>query len=266
MCPRQVSDRGFGDIDPSLFKILAEQAADKDVIFYPQGFGESLLHPPFGAMLTSLRQLGVRYPVVISNATMLTEANCQMFIQAEPAVIIVSLDGAEPELYEQLRPNASYVKVVENIERLFKVRAQLGRTRPHIILSVVGMEGIPEKLEAFRKKWEPFLLPSDESFRCSVVSWAGTFDTVAAPPKVRSTSTETRSPCRMLYKTLTVYYDGRTTPCCYDHACRLEVGNAKTTSIADIWHGDELRRLRHLHETGRVNEIDLCRDCPDFIP
>ena len=58
----------------------------------------------------------------------------------------------------------------------------------------------------------------------------------------------------------------RTTPCCYDHACRLEVGNAKEESVEEIWSGERLSKLRRLHEEGRVDEIDLCRTCHDYVP
>ena len=67
-------------------------------------------------------------------------------------------------------------------------------------------------------------------------------------------------------RSLTVFYDGRATPCCYDHRCELEVGNAHEQSIAEIWNGPRMAELRRLHEEGRVDEVPLCRDCPDFIP
>lgn len=88
------------------------------------------------------------------------------------------------------------------------------------------------------------------------------------PDKRAATRDElrTRPPCRHLYHTLQVYFDGRTTPCTMDHGCRLHVGDASRQTLAEIWHGEPLRRLRELHEAGRSDEIDLCRGCPDHLP
>jgi hypothetical protein len=43
MCPRKESERGYGLMDFELMKRCAAAAAGRDVIFYPQGFGESFL-------------------------------------------------------------------------------------------------------------------------------------------------------------------------------------------------------------------------------
>jgi hypothetical protein len=109
------------------------------------------------------------------------------------------------------------------------------------------------------------LRATDDVFVCTPVTWAGA---QPAPDRRPATPDELRErkPCRMLKTTLQVYYDGRTTPCCYDHACALEVGDASRSTIEEIWNGEPLRRLRDLHENGRSGEIPLCRDCPDHLP
>lgn len=265
MCPRQESGRGFGVVDMDMMKRCADEAAGREIIFYPQGFGESFLHPKFREVLHYLKSTGVRYPCVITNGTQLSDQNIAALIDSETAIVIVSIDGADKEVFEKTRKNASYEDVVQKTKRLFQMRAERGAVRPHIILSVVGSDGVRESMDRFKSEWTPLFADHDEIFVCSVVTWAGTMkidDSSCRPVPAPGTP---RKPCRMLYKTLTVYYDGRATPCCYDHACKLEVGNAKTQTIAEIWNGEPLARLRRLHEEGRVDDIELCRGCPDYI-
>lgn len=265
MCPRELSERGYGLIDVDLMKSCADQAAGREVIFYTQGFGEVFLHPRFHEILRHLRSTGIRYSCVITNGTQLDDENIGALIDAEVAILIVSLDGAEKAAFERARKNAVYEDVVARTKRVFEIRKARGAERPHIVLSVVGSDEVRPSLDLFRAEWAPYLGEHDEIFVCSVVSWAGTMTIADSSCRPKPVAGRTRKPCRMLYKTLTVYYDGRATPCCYDHACKLEVGNAKTQTIEAIWKGEPLARLRRLHEEGRVDEIDLCRGCPDYI-
>jgi radical SAM protein with 4Fe4S-binding SPASM domain len=262
-CPRLESGRGYGNVEHELFTRLARQAAGRDVLFYPQGFGESFLHPRYHEMLRYLHAVGVRAPVVITNGSYLDEDACRALVEAAPRVVIVSLDGADPEEFERVRVRASYDEIVANTRSLFRVRAELGRTTPQIILSVVGTERVRASMPRFEDLWQPLLGEGDQIYVCAPITWVGAkpdLESAAGPPPER------RTPCRMLYKTLTVYYDGRTTPCCYDHACELEIGNANDETVEEMWKGERLARLRSLHEEGRFDEIPLCGRCRDYVP
>lgn len=264
-CPRTESGRGFGNVALDLFLRIAEQTAGRDAALAPQGFGEPFLHPQFGEMLRAARRLGVRYLDVVTNATLLDDDNCRALIEAEVAIVTIDIDGADPAVFERNRTNARYHQVVDHVRRLFRMRDELGAVHPHISLSAVQLPDVLPSMPAFRALWAPYLRPDDDIFPAQAVTWAGSRP---MPGRRAATPTElrTRPPCRMLYKTLQIYFDGRTSPCTYDHACRLHVGDAREQTIAEIWHGEPLRRLRELHEQGRSGEIDLCRNCPDHHP
>ena len=42
--------------------------------------------------------------------------------------------------------------------------------------------------------------------------------------------------------------------------------DAAEESIEDLWNGERLAEIRRLHEEGRVDEIELCRSCHDYVP
>ena len=46
----------------------------------------------------------------------------------------------------------------------------------------------------------------------------------------------------------------------------MDVGNAKEQTIEEIWTGEKAQHFRNLHETGRMNEIDICRGCQEYLP
>lgn len=264
-CPRQDSGRGFGYMTDELFDALARQCVDRRVAFAPQGFGEPFLDPAFPARLRRLAELGLPYVDVVTNATLLDEAACRALIEARVWLVTIDLDGADPEVFEKHRTNADYDTVIANVRRLFALRDELGSELPHIALSAVQLPDVQTSMPAFEALWRPLLRERDELFPAQPVTWAGDRP---MPGKRAATRDELRArpPCRHLYHTLQIYFDGRVSPCTYDHACRLQVGDATRRSIEAIWHGDELRRLRELHESGRSGEIDLCRGCPDHLP
>jgi hypothetical protein len=264
-CPREESNRGFGYMAGPVFDRLAQQCAGLRVAMAPQGFGEPFLDPEFPSRLRRLAELGMPYVDVVTNATLMDEAAARVLIETKVWLVTIDLDGANPEVFERHRKNADYEQVVANVRRLFALRDELGSELPHIALSAVQLPDVVPSMQAFEAMWRPLLRERDEIFMAQPVTWAGDRP---MPGKRAATADELRSrpPCRHLYHTLQVYWDGRTSPCTYDHACRLQVGDASRQSLAEIWHGEPLRRLRELHEQGRSGELDPCRGCPDHLP
>ena len=108
-------------------------------------------------------------------------------------------------------------------------------------------------MAAFEAMWRPLLREQDEIFWAQPVTWAGDRP---MPGSRAATETELRErpPCRHLYHTMQIYWDGRTSPCTYDHACKLHIGDASQQSVEEIWSGEPLAKLRTLHEQGRSGE------------
>jgi hypothetical protein len=263
-CPREDSGRGFGYMTPALFERLVTQCVGKRAAFAPQGFGEPFLDPEFVPRLRRMGELGLQYVDVVTNATLMDEAASRALIDAKVWLVTIDVDGADKAVFERHRQNAVYERVVANVQRLFELRDELGSEVPHIALSAVQMADVVPSMDAFARLWRPRLRQRDEIFLAQPVTWAGARP---LPGKRAATGAERaqRPPCRHLYHTLQIYFDGRTSPCTYDHACRLTVGDANTQSIEEIWNGAPLRRLRALHETGRSGELDPCATCPEHL-
>lgn len=277
MCPREEADRGFANMDWELFTSLADQAVGQDKsIFMPQGFGESLIHPRFGEMLDYLHEKKVPWSMLVSNGTYLSEKNINKIIDAQVTFINVSLDGTVKETYEKIRPNAVYEDVVENVKNLFAIRKARGSQLPIISMRMIKMEGTEDDVAAYKAMWEPYLSEDDEIIISNYQTWSNSVEDRrveddASQPNERAVVepdpvTGKKPPCRMLYKTLQVFHDGSSTPCCYDYNCTMEIGNAKTESVTDIWTGERAQHYRGLHEEGRMNEIPICRGCREYIP
>ena len=269
MCPREIATRGYGNMDGDVFRAIADQAAGRRLVFLPTGFGESFIHPDFHELMHYVGRAGVLGTMLITNGTYFTEKNVHGLIDAQLPLVNISLDGTVKEVYEKIRVKANYEEVVENVERFFRLRKERGSKLPHAILRMIRMQETADDCEVFKQKWEPFLEEGDEIIFSEYQTWNGTVEDkrTDTPEGMKAVEgREKKPPCRMIYKTMQVFYDGRTTPCCYDYDCEMEIGNAKDDSISDMWTGERARHFRSLHEEGRMDEIPACRNCQEYIP
>ncbi len=103
------------------------------------GIGEPLMHPQLVKMISRVKALGS--PVeLITNGTLLTERLSQQLIEAGLDVLWVSLDGATPESYADVRLGASLPKVLETLKQFSQARPKGHRPTPEIGIAFVAMQ------------------------------------------------------------------------------------------------------------------------------
>jgi MoaA/NifB/PqqE/SkfB family radical SAM enzyme len=104
-------------------------------MFFFGGFGEPLSHPAIVDMVTQARQAGTRVEL-ITNGTLLTEELARKLIAARLDVLWVSLDGATPESYADVRLGAALPEVLANIARLRDIRPPSPNPKPAIGIEI----------------------------------------------------------------------------------------------------------------------------------
>lgn len=52
--------------------------------------------------------------------------------------------------------------------------------------------------------------------------------------------------------------------CGFDIAAKTDMGNIHEKSIKEIWHGEEFEYYRQMHLSRKGQEIEPCRNCPDW--
>lgn len=102
------------------------------------GFGEPLAHPSIVDMVAQASSLGC--PVeLITNGMLLTEQTSRQLIAAGLDRLWVSLDGARPESYADIRLGAALPTVLANIRRFSDLRSYLRAPQPEIGIAFVAM-------------------------------------------------------------------------------------------------------------------------------
>lgn len=106
---------------------------------YFGGIGEPLFHPKTIDWIAEVKLLGVKVEM-ITNGTMLMERKAREIIDAGLDVLWISIDGASPETYADVRLGAELPKILENLEGLARLRKKGHFPQPEIGIAFVAMK------------------------------------------------------------------------------------------------------------------------------
>lgn len=114
------------------------------------GIGEPLINPHLARFVEHLKARGVTV-LFNSNATLLNERWARKLIASGLDELRVSIDGASPALYAQIRGAPLLDKIVENLARFTAIQRELGVEHPQLSIWMTGMrENIHELAELVR--------------------------------------------------------------------------------------------------------------------
>lgn len=140
-CMRNVWSEHTGFMSEETFARIVHEVATMQVaptVFFG-GFGEPLHHPRAVEYIRRVAETGAAVDL-ITNGTLLTEARIDQLVDAGLRRVWVSLDGARPESYSDVRLGASLPRVLKNLETLNRRKRRLARTQPELGIAVVAMD------------------------------------------------------------------------------------------------------------------------------
>ncbi|HLY62736.1 MAG TPA: radical SAM protein [Terriglobia bacterium] len=102
------------------------------------GHGETFLHPNFMEMVEGVVGVGCN-ATFQTNGTILTQRNVEKFVGLGVEAIVISIDGASPEVFDKIRRRASLEKIVANIRLINETKKRLKTNRPHLGIEFAAM-------------------------------------------------------------------------------------------------------------------------------
>ena len=152
-CPRDEMHRKQGIMSFELFRKIVDECAELGITHVRMhNYGEAFIDRQ-ARREGALRQ-GEGHPEVgmISNGSLITEQVARGMIDAGLDAINISVDASGKEVFEATRIGLKYDKVIANIERLVRLRAESGKRRPKLILSFVRQNNSADE-QAFIEHW-----------------------------------------------------------------------------------------------------------------
>lgn len=155
-CIRHSWTEAQGDMDRKTFaKVMdAVKATNPPPEVFFGGFGEPLSHPDILSMITEAKETGARVEL-ISNGTLLNGPMREGLIEAGLDFLWVSLDGAKPESYLDVRLGNELEGIIENLRALRRLRQEQLSPGPELGIAFVAMKrniaDLPAVMELGRK-------------------------------------------------------------------------------------------------------------------
>jgi MoaA/NifB/PqqE/SkfB family radical SAM enzyme len=140
-CMRNTWDEPLGSMSEAVFGRVIEglqSLSHKPLVLFG-GIGEPLAHPRTLEWVARVKALGGRVGL-ITNGTLLTAKRAQQLVDAGLDTLWVSLDGATPESYADVRLGAELPKVIENLQRLRPMRKGFYQPKPELGIAFVAMK------------------------------------------------------------------------------------------------------------------------------
>jgi len=140
-CFRNNWDQPIAPMSEATFEhiLVGLKALDPIPNVYFGGIGEPLFHPNTVEWVAMVKALGVKVEL-ITNGTTLTEKKTRQLVDAGLDMLWVSIDGATPESYSDVRLGAELPKIIANIRRLAKMRKGGHFPQPEIGIAFLAMQ------------------------------------------------------------------------------------------------------------------------------
>ena len=155
-CIRNVWCEELGSMTDATFKRILdnlEQIEPRPSIFFG-GLGEPLFHKDIADWIARAKAIGATVEL-ITNATLITEEKARALVASGLDNLWISIDGATPESYADVRLGAQLPLVIENVMRLRRLRKGGHFAKPEIDIAFVAMKRniheLPEALKLARR-------------------------------------------------------------------------------------------------------------------
>ena len=262
-----------------------------------QGLGEPTMHPRFFDMVAWASARGIRVSTN-SNLTLWSERRARECIDSGLYCLHVSLDAASAELYERIRVNARFEKVIRNLRRVIAARdaarsplqirlvCVLMRQNLHELPALVRLarsEGVRDVFVQYLcHDFEEASLPNGyrpmrdfiadqtldkvprdivaKAFASARAAAREAGITLRLPALERGPQPARAPRCDWPWRGAYVSYRGDAMPCCMiGTPDRLSFGNMLEQGVDGVWNGAPYQRFREQLATDAPAPI--CRSC-----
>jgi radical SAM protein with 4Fe4S-binding SPASM domain len=238
----------MGHMTLETFKKIVDQALGHVEFISIASRGEPLLCPHIESMLayTVGKFLNLK---LNTNASLLDEKKAHAILQSGVKTLVISADAAEEPLYSQLRVNGSLTKVLDNVDRFQRIRAN-HYPDSNIITRVSGVSfSDRQDFDSMQRLWGGMV---DQVAFVEYNPWENVYD---------RTPGSIIAPCSDLWRRMFVWWDGKANPCDVDYRSSLSVGNIFEHTLAELWHSSKYQSLREDHLNSRRTSRAPCNRC-----
>jgi len=241
MCPRETLTRKQGFMEFGLFeKIMKElSSASRKPVVHLHGFGEPLLDESLPERIRLAKACGIKHTYLVTNASLLFPETARKIINAGLDTMKISFYGTDEESYRATMRRLDFKVALHNIREFVRIRKELNKRTPKLILQYLPQETNGAKTQEFRSLWHSVL--DKRAGDCLNLS---SLDNFGGGRDYNPLGKQIVSVCFYPWSALSVLWDGRAVTCCMDYNGVQGVGDLNVQSVMEIWNGPVLSAIR----------------------
>lgn len=263
--------RPTGNLRTDFFRRLVDELAPDllYLIFYFQG--EPYINPNFLEMVAHARSRKI-YTITSTNGHFLDNDNARRTVESGLDRLIISVDGATQDVYEQYRIGGQLDKVLEGAANVVRWKRQLRSATPHIIFQFLVVRPNEHQIP------DIYRMAREIGVNEVKLKTAQVYDYRQGNPLIPLQQRYARyrptadggyelknkllNHCWKLWHACVITWDGKVAPCCFDKDVAHPMGSLRENTFREVWRGEAYRNFRQNIFKGR-DQIDICTNCTE---
>jgi radical SAM protein with 4Fe4S-binding SPASM domain len=184
--------------------------------------------------------------------------------------LMISLNAHSKEVYQQVNNGLDYERVMKNTNRLLSdetIRYKIGLS---FVVTEKNVQEVPEATRYWQKQGVRTRVIAEISNRAGTLAH---YEKLRLKTGYRGTPLLARlwqhllkGPrqvigCHRPFYQMSVLFNGDVIVCCHDWNRTTVIGNAKTSSLREIWNSDRMNEIRRIMLKKDYQQLEPCRDC-----
>lgn len=249
-CPHEIHQRPKGIMSMKNYQKIIEECATIGVKHLNlTSFGESFMDKNLLEKIRYAKQKKIKNVYITTNGSLIRNTEiCEALIDSGLNEIRFSLDAVSGDEYSRVRRGkVPYQSIIENIERLLTIKQQKKALFPKVTVAFVTTEENKDRISLFLEKWKN---KADQIHLQGLHNWTGTMQYIKHHQNL---------PCKRLWFTLSIFWNGDVAVCCADVEGRHVMGNVLASSILAVWNSDAFQsfRIKNLKKDPNI----ICSTC-----
>jgi len=234
---------------PELFYCLIDECAAHNIYSIRLSLrGEPFIHPHVKDFIKYAKDKGIKEVSSLTNGLAIDEEFFESLLELGLDWLIISFDGLGT-VYENIRKPAKFDRAYEKIKNYAEIKKKKNSIKP--VIKIQGVwPAVKENTKEFLDAFKPY---ADQVVVNPLTDYLD-YD--------KDIIYKENFSCPTLYQRLVVSADGRALLCANDEKGEHIIGDTNNDSLYDIWHGDEMQKVRNAHclKEG-FKEFEVCRKC-----
>ncbi|NDV46741.1 radical SAM protein [Paludibacter sp. 221] len=237
------------------------------VIFYFQG--EPLLNKEIPELIGYAHNAKI-YTSTSTNAQALTDNMAKKLVESGLDKLIVSVDGATQDTYQQYRVGGKLEKALQGIGYVAKWKKELKSATPLIEMQFLVLKTNEHQMQEIKKVFKKSGADKLTFKTAQLYDFENGHELLTTKAKyARYEKREDgkyhikgkrRKRCWRLWSGAVVNVKGDVLPCCFDKDSSYPYGNINEKTFAECWHSNEAAGFRQKFLENR-SQFEMCRNC-----